>query len=93
MVGASAALTISGIPFKGPIGAVRVGRVDGEFIVNPTHKQLTDGDLNLLLGGRKEAMNMMGLPAGKLRLPLVPLRPENRETLRKALIQAGRLKG
>ncbi|MDI6755567.1 MAG: dihydrodipicolinate synthase family protein, partial [Thermodesulfobacteriota bacterium] len=41
----------------------------------------------------KEAMNMMGLPAGKLRLPLVPLRPESRETLRKALIQLGRLKG
>jgi 4-hydroxy-tetrahydrodipicolinate synthase len=41
----------------------------------------------------KEAMNMMGLPAGKLRLPLVPLRPENREVLRKALVQIGRLKG
>lgn len=40
----------------------------------------------------KEAMNMMGLPAGKLRLPLVSLRPENREILRKALIQIGRLK-
>ena len=40
----------------------------------------------------KEAMNMMGLPAGKLRLPLVPLKPENREILRKALIQVGRLK-
>ena len=41
----------------------------------------------------KEAMNMLGLPAGKLRLPLVPLRPENREILRKALVQVGRLKG
>ncbi len=41
----------------------------------------------------KEAMNLMGVPAGKLRLPLVPLRPENRETLRKALVQIGRLKG
>jgi 4-hydroxy-tetrahydrodipicolinate synthase len=41
----------------------------------------------------KEAMNMMGLPAGKMRLPLVPLRPGNRETLRKALVQVGRLKG
>ena len=40
----------------------------------------------------KEAMNLMGLPAGKLRLPLVPLRPESRETLRKALVQFGRLK-
>jgi 4-hydroxy-tetrahydrodipicolinate synthase len=41
----------------------------------------------------KEAMNQMGVPAGKLRLPLVPLRSENRETLRKALVQIGRLKG
>ncbi len=41
----------------------------------------------------KEAMSMMGLPAGKLRLPLVPLKPENQETLRKALVQIGRLKG
>lgn len=41
----------------------------------------------------KEALNMMGLPSGKLRLPLVPLRPENRETLRRALIQISRLKG
>ncbi len=41
----------------------------------------------------KEAMNMMGVPAGPLRLPLVPLRPESRETLRKALVQLGRLKG
>jgi 4-hydroxy-tetrahydrodipicolinate synthase len=41
----------------------------------------------------KEAMNMMGLPAGKLRLPLVPLKPESREALRKALVALGRLKG
>lgn len=44
-------------------------------------------------GPAKEAMNMMGLPAGKLRLPLVPLKPESRETLRKALVTLGRLKG
>jgi len=41
----------------------------------------------------KEALAMMGLPSGKLRLPLVPLRPENRETLRKVLIQFNILKG
>jgi 4-hydroxy-tetrahydrodipicolinate synthase len=41
----------------------------------------------------KEAMNMMGLPAGKMRLPLVPLKPESRETLRQALVTLGRLKG
>ena len=63
MIGASAALTISKIPFIGPIGACRLGRVNGEFIINPTHKQLADGDLNLLLGGRKEAMNMIEVSA------------------------------
>jgi len=41
----------------------------------------------------KEALNMMGLPSGKLRLPMVPIKPENRKTLRRALIQIGRLKG
>jgi len=66
MVGASAALTISKIPFLGPIGACRLGRVNGEFVVNPTHKQIEAGDLNLLLGGRKEAMNMIEVGAGEL---------------------------
>ena len=41
-IAASAALTISEIPFQGPIGAVRVGRIDGEFVVNPTFTQLDD---------------------------------------------------
>jgi len=66
MIGASAALTISRIPFLGPIGACRLGRVNGEFVVNPTHKQIADGDLNLLLGGHKEAMNMIEVGARQL---------------------------
>jgi polyribonucleotide nucleotidyltransferase len=66
MIGASAALTISKIPFLGPTGACRMGRVNGEFVVNPTHKQLTEGDLNLLLGGRKEAINMIEVGAKEL---------------------------
>ena len=66
MIGASAALTISKIPFLGPIGACRLGRVNGEFIVNPTHKQIADGDLNLLLGGHKKAMNMIEVGAKQL---------------------------
>jgi len=66
MIGASAALTISKIPFLGPIGACRLGRVNGEFVVNPTHKQIADGDLNLLLGGHKEAMNMIEVGARQL---------------------------
>jgi len=66
MVGASAALTISKIPFLGPIGACRLGRVDGEFVVNPTHKQIAASDLNLLVGGRKDALNMIEAGAKEL---------------------------
>jgi polyribonucleotide nucleotidyltransferase len=66
MIGASAALTISKIPFLGPIGACRLGRINGEFIINPTHEQIAQSDLNLLLGGRKEAMNMIEVGAKQL---------------------------
>jgi polyribonucleotide nucleotidyltransferase len=66
MIGASAALTISKIPFMGPTGACRLGRVNGEFVINPTHKQLADGDLSLLLGGRKEAINMIEVGSKEL---------------------------
>ena len=66
MIGASAALTISRIPFQGPIGSCRLGRVNGEFVINPTHKQLAESDLNLLLGGRKDAMNMIEIGAKEL---------------------------
>jgi polyribonucleotide nucleotidyltransferase len=52
--GASAALVISDIPFNGPVGAVRVGRVNGEFILNPTHAQIEEGDLNLTYVGNRE---------------------------------------
>ncbi len=66
MIGASAALTISKIPFMGPTGACRLGRVDGEFVVNPTHAQVAEGDLSLLLGGRKDAINMIEVGAKEL---------------------------
>jgi polyribonucleotide nucleotidyltransferase len=66
MIGASAALTISKIPFLGPTGACRLGRVNGQFVVNPTHKQLEASDLSLLLGGRKEALNMIEVSAREL---------------------------
>ncbi len=59
MVGASAALSISDIPFLGPIGAVRVGYVDGEFVVNPTFEQLEISDLDLIVAGTKKAINMV----------------------------------
>jgi len=66
MIGASAALSISKIPFLGPIGSCRLGRVDGQFVVNPTHTQSKESDLSLLLGGRKEAINMIEFGAKEL---------------------------
>lgn len=63
IIGASAALTISKIPFIGPIGACRVGRVDGQFVINPTYKQVETSDMNLLVGGHREAINMIEVRA------------------------------
>ncbi|MBP8984331.1 MAG: polyribonucleotide nucleotidyltransferase [Syntrophobacterales bacterium] len=53
MLGCSAALTISDIPFKGPVAGVRVGRVKGQFVANPSAKMLEESDLDLFLTGRK----------------------------------------
>ncbi len=57
--GASAALSISAIPFAGPIGAVRIGRVDGKLLVNPTFQQLEESDLNLVIVGTEQAVVML----------------------------------
>lgn len=51
VIGASAALTISDIPFKGPLAAVRVGRVDGAFVLNPTFSQLDESDMDYVITG------------------------------------------
>ncbi|HEY7131415.1 MAG TPA: polyribonucleotide nucleotidyltransferase, partial [Candidatus Limnocylindrales bacterium] len=66
-VAASAALTISEIPFLGPIGAVRVGRIDGEFVVNPTFSQLESSELDLVVSGTRDAIMMV--EAGAKLLP------------------------
>ena len=66
-VAASAALTISEIPFQGPIGAVRVGRIDGQFVINPTYTQLADSDLELIVSGTRDAIMMV--EAGAKLLP------------------------
>jgi DNA polymerase III epsilon subunit-like protein len=66
-VAASAALTISEIPFLGPIAAVRVGRIDGEFVVNPTHSQLEDSELDLIVSGTRDAIMMVEAGAKLLR--------------------------
>ena len=59
LVGASAALSISDIPFLYPIGAVRVGRVDGNWVLNPSYPQLDEGDLNIVVAGAEEGLVMV----------------------------------
>jgi polyribonucleotide nucleotidyltransferase len=67
MVGASAALALSDLPFAGPIGAVRVGRsLDGEFILNPTYAQIAESDLDLVVAGTKEAITMVEAGANEV---------------------------
>ncbi|HEY7332133.1 MAG TPA: exonuclease domain-containing protein, partial [Candidatus Limnocylindria bacterium] len=57
--GASAALSISHIPFMGPVGAVRVGRLNGEFVTNPTNSQLDESELDLVVAGTRDAVMMV----------------------------------
>src|SRR5262249_60462409 len=59
MNGASAALCLSGIPFEGPIGAVRVGQIDGRFVVNPTTEQRNASTLELVIAGTEDAVLMV----------------------------------
>ncbi|MFL5769790.1 MAG: polyribonucleotide nucleotidyltransferase, partial [Chloroflexota bacterium] len=65
-IAASAALTISEIPFNGPIGSVRVGRIGGEFVVNPTHTQLKESELDLIVAGTRDAIMMVEAGANLL---------------------------
>lgn len=57
--GASAALVISDIPFSGPVGAVRVGRIQGQWVVNPGEKELEESDLNFIVAGTRDAVVMV----------------------------------
>ncbi len=57
--GASAALSVSSIPFLGPVGAVRVGRIDGQFVANPTTSQLENSDMDLVVAGTRDAIMMV----------------------------------
>lgn len=59
LTGASAALMISDVPFDGPIAGVRVGRVDGEFIINPTAQQRENSDMDIIVGGSRNAVCMV----------------------------------
>ncbi|MCZ6765125.1 MAG: polyribonucleotide nucleotidyltransferase, partial [Alphaproteobacteria bacterium] len=66
MVGASAALTLSGIPFMGPIGGARVGYKDGQYMLNPTTTDLEDSKLDLILAGTQEGVLMVESEAHEL---------------------------
>src|SRR3954467_749251 len=58
-IAASAALTISEIPFMGPVASVRVGRINGEFVLNPTFSQLDESELDLVVSGTRDAIMMV----------------------------------
>lgn len=66
MIGASAALTISGIPFQGPIGAAKVGFIDNNFVLNPNREQLTKSLLDMVVAGTKDAVLMVESEAHEL---------------------------
>jgi len=59
MIGASAALCVSDIPFYQPIGGIRVGRINGEFVVNPTPAELEESELNIIMAASKDAILMV----------------------------------
>jgi polyribonucleotide nucleotidyltransferase len=66
IIGSSAALTLSGAPFLGPIGGARVGVIDGEFVLNPTTEQLKDSKLDLVVAGTQEGVLMVESEASEL---------------------------
>lgn len=59
LIASSAALAVSGIPWNGPVGAVRVGQVDGKFLLNPTFKEREDSNLDLIVAGVENKINMI----------------------------------
>jgi polyribonucleotide nucleotidyltransferase len=66
LIGASAALSISGLPFQGPVAAARVGYIDGEYVVNPSPKDLLKSKLDLVVAGTKEGVLMVESEAHEL---------------------------
>ncbi|MEF3304881.1 polyribonucleotide nucleotidyltransferase [Paenibacillus sp. GYB003] len=66
MIGTSAALTVSDVPFNGPIAGVIVGRIDGQFIINPTHEQELKSDMYVVVGGTKDAIMMVEAEANEV---------------------------
>ena len=66
MIAASAAMTLSGVPFMGPIGGARVGYIDGDYILNPTEEQLTVSELDLIVAATNDAVMMVESQANEL---------------------------
>ncbi|MHA6287815.1 polyribonucleotide nucleotidyltransferase [Maricaulis sp. CAU 1757] len=66
LVGASAALVLSGLPFMGPIGAARVGYIDGEYVINPNVDEMPESDLDLVVAGTNDAVMMVESEAKEL---------------------------
>ena len=66
MIGASAALTISGVPFQGPIAAARIGLIDGDYVLNPTIDEMADSELDLVVSGTDDAVMMVESEAKEL---------------------------
>ena len=66
LFGSSLAVSISKIPFNGPVAAVKVGRVNGEFVINPTVEQTEESDIDLTVAGTKEAINMVEAGAAEV---------------------------
>ena len=58
-IGASAALSISSVPFQGPVGSVRIGRIDREFVINPTFQELENSDIEVVLSGTRDSILMV----------------------------------
>ena len=90
MVAASAALTLSGLPFLGPLGAIKIGFIDDEFVVNPSKSQLSNSKLELVLAGTKEGVLMIESEAHELSekqmLDAVVLGQENYKIVIEAII-------
>jgi polyribonucleotide nucleotidyltransferase len=66
MIAASAALTISGVPFQGPIAAARIGLIEGDYVLNPTLSELNDSELDLVVAGTSDAVMMVESEAKEL---------------------------
>ena len=90
MIAASAALTLSGLPFLGPLGAIKIGYIDDNFVINPTKDQLSNSKLELIVAGTKEGVLMIESEAHELSeqqmLDAVVLGQENYKTVIEAII-------